>query len=95
MVCNQTHVTRGEVFFVYKCYDCTCFMPRLEVTSGSGIWNIQRPYGVVVAYVHCFDIVYLIKNDVSNGCWIQAKIHPIVVTRGQSKQGWCVIAAHV
>jgi hypothetical protein len=43
-------------------------MPRLEATSGSGISSIHRPYGVVVGFVYCLDTVYLIKNDVSNGC---------------------------
>jgi hypothetical protein len=88
-------VSRGGVLFVHKCYDCSCFMPRLEVTSGSGLWSIQRPYGVVVGSIHYLDIVYLIKNNVINGCWIHAKIRPVVVAKGQSKQGWCVITAHV
>ncbi len=39
-----------------------------------------------MGFVHCLDIVYLIKNNASNGCWIHAKIHPIVATKGKSKQ---------
>jgi hypothetical protein len=75
------NVTRGGVFFVCRCYDYSCFMLGLEATNGSGIWNIQRPYGTMVGSIHCLDIVYLIKNNASIGCWIPAKIHPIVATK--------------
>ncbi len=35
-----------------------------------------------MGFVHYLDTIYLIKNDVSNGFLIHAKIHPIVVAKG-------------
>jgi hypothetical protein len=37
VACSQMNVTRGGVFFVYMCYDYSCFMLGQEVASGNGI----------------------------------------------------------
>jgi len=37
VVCNQMDVTKGGVFFVCKCYDCSYFMLGLKLASGNDI----------------------------------------------------------